>query len=439
MPAMKCGACGVESDYEAAFQRGYRTCSTARVLVCPACYQRQQKQVEIAGTICAALSATAVLAYCGWFGGNVWLIYLCFALGIVLHELGHALMARLVRLRLHAIMLGAGPIVAKTAIGRISLTLRLLPISGCVAASPTCREDATRWRLMLFALGGPLANVLPLPVLLFLAWRELAAGQQMDRSVAPAQAAVVASLLLLFLCLVCRHGELPGYGRVVSDGGLLLQIRDMPEPALEDWYIRGCVREGCRRSIEGRHEAAKAHFAEPLKRYPDNSMLRAGAAIAALEAGEVHRARSIFEELLIAVPAGDQEIATRVRLQNCLAWTDLIVGSPELMLEADRLSQEAYQQTPWDPYVQGTRGSVLIEKGETTTGAALVHRALDAHEDAPAKSACMAFLAAAEADEGNRGKAQRLLRKARRMHPSSRVINRVLQTHKISFEVPTGG
>ena len=64
------------------------------------------------------------------------------------------------------------------------------------------------------------------------------------------------------------------------------------------------------------------------------------------------------------------------------------------------LSSEAYSLVPWEPSIQGTRGAVLVERGEIDAGADLLERALSGVEIRTNKASCLANLAIARYRQG---------------------------------------
>jgi predicted Zn-dependent protease len=96
---------------------------------------------------------------------------------------------------------------------------------------------------------------------------------------------------------------------------------------------------------------------------------------------------------------------------NNLAWTDVMLGQPALLAEADEKSREALSILPWEPFAQGTRGAVLVEQNRIEEGLRLL---LDAMKGNPrnlrAFNAC--YLAIAEARRGQAKLAQSHLARA---------------------------
>jgi Zn-dependent protease len=131
------------------------------------------------------MGATVVLAYMTGesslylpYGLRVLLLVLAAAwLALLVHELGHALMAKLLGVRVWSVSLGRGPVLWKGRVGRTLLRVALFPVHGEVrlydgdaeaigyqeAASGGTRFEwrtGQSWRAPLITIAGTLANLL---------------------------------------------------------------------------------------------------------------------------------------------------------------------------------------------------------------------------------------------------------------------------------------
>lgn len=139
------------------------------------CREHLSTPVTLPLLLIASILAAMSLVHQGWFvlavadQSHALALFLLFAIGlglfliqvgiqIVAHELGHALVAILVRLRIHQIKLG--PIIFSFAQGkaRLQTSFSLRQPAGYVMAFATTVR-AFRFRMALFILGGPFANL----------------------------------------------------------------------------------------------------------------------------------------------------------------------------------------------------------------------------------------------------------------------------------------
>ncbi len=115
----------------------------------------------------------------------------------------------------------------------------------------------------------------------------------------------------------------------------------------------------------------------------------------------------------------------RALLANNCAWALCRIGDAASLDAADRWSTEAITTLPEHANALGTRGSVLIDRGDTVAGAALVRRALASHRDGPSRALSYAYLAIAAARQGESEEAGLMLRHAERADKDCSFLPRV--------------
>lgn len=81
-----------------------------------------------------------------------------FGFCVALHELGHAVVAALLRTRVHHVSIGWGPLLGSVRVRSTNVELRAVPTEGFVAVS-THRAVAIRARMVATFLAGPAANL----------------------------------------------------------------------------------------------------------------------------------------------------------------------------------------------------------------------------------------------------------------------------------------
>ena len=131
----------------------------------------------------------------------------------------------------------------------------------------------------------------------------------------------------------------------------------------------------------------------------------------------------------------------RVLHLNNLAWSDLMLGDPALLPEADRASAEAYAVQPWRHAIRGTRGAVLVELGHLAEGIELL-RSSELRSHRPRNRAQTdAYLAIAHARDGNLWDARRRLASARDATPTNPLVLRAaaeVAAAEVAQTAPTG-
>jgi tetratricopeptide (TPR) repeat protein len=221
---------------------------------------------------------------------------------------------------------------------------------------------------------------------------------------------VLWSNLGLMLIALWPMSCLAPWGRTPSDGLQLLTLPFISEARIRQCQLGYFFYEGIDCLQRKRYTEGEALIRHGLEIDPDHVQLRHSLALAFSLTRRFEEARSILENLLKS--AGTDEY--RAILQNNLAWEALHIGGAENLAEADRLSAEAMKWLPWQPYIKGTRGSVLVELDRTHEGKALLTDAIKQHIEPWSKALNACYLAIAEAKDGDKAAAERWLALARK-------------------------
>jgi len=126
-------------------------------------------------------------------------------------------------------------------------------------------------------------------------------------------------------------------------------------------------------------------------------------------------ARAVYTALLSSEEV--KEPLLKHLLYNNIAYTDLLLRGPDMLIEADRYSSEAFRQLGWEPAIIGTRGAVLVEMGRLEEGILLLKDAMARHPDDLGKASDTYHLAVAEKRRGNAAESRRYLELTRKYDP----------------------
>ena len=110
---------------------------------------------------------------------------------------------------------------------------------------------------------------------------------------------------------------------------------------------------------------------------------------------------------------------------DAFATCVLMYGSYEFLAEADRYSEELFQSRPDAWTVKGTRGSILIEKGDIEGGAAMLKDVIQHDPSSFDRAIAASFLALAELKQNNREAAVQWLRISRDFDPHCASMHRI--------------
>jgi hypothetical protein len=103
----------------------------------------------------------------------------------------------------------------------------------------------------------------------------------------------------------------------------------------------------------------------------------------------------------------------------------LMYGATEYLPEADRYSEELIRSQPNEWTVKGTRGSILVEKGDVQAGMDMLLQVLESDPSEFDQAIAASFLALAEWKRHNQEAAQTWLRRATEIQPNCVAAKRI--------------
>lgn len=269
-----------------------------------------------------------------------------------------------------------------------------------------------RLRSWAMVAGGPLVTAS------LLAAGMLFAEPDAGRELAPARMLQASNTVILVLALLPIPA--PGHPVPVSDGLLLLFMWRMPKPGLSDLRVAE-QHHACLTALrENRLADAETACAAALAEAPDDVALLNTKAMVDIHVGRFESARANLR-LLLERP--DLPPPLRPCLLNNLAWTAVMVDDGALLQEADEISREAVRKTP-TPSCHGTRGAVLVLRGQPRRAIVHLRRSYERHEEDFGSAHAAAWLGAAEAALGHFAAANEWLAVAESLNPDCESLPR---------------
>ncbi|MBN1437903.1 MAG: hypothetical protein JW929_00710 [Anaerolineales bacterium] len=419
---MKCSRCGVESGVEEAFTVRREWVGLVKRAYCPPCWEtvylrRQFFTIAVAIALFLALDALII-------GRGAALVLLDFLfLGILnlllaaAHELAHAAAGLLLGLRIFRVIIGFGkPLAVRR---RFGITWELRPWlfgAGTVLACPP--RPGCRWRMFLAIAAGPgIHALLLLAAVVFRFFLLLLQGWLGIDAVLALHLTglfLYFDLVLLFFNLIpMRAGGL--YRQAGTDGLQMLDQLLMPPERQasmnQGYYLMEAMDAGSRNDPQ----AALDWLARGLEKFPGHPMLLTTKGVNLIRRKQFAAAREVFLALRDS-PEAEKPFFRSLILNN-IAYVDALIRGGELLAEAERCSEEAFRNLPWEPSIVGTRGMVLAETGRLKEGISLLKRALAGQIDPSARAADAYHLADALRRLGNAGESRRYFALARRWDP----------------------
>jgi Peptidase family M50/Tetratricopeptide repeat len=427
MPS-KCNDCGCESQIGQAF-RPYKPGLFRRpVMLCPAC--RSENYISrfkaSSGILALVVVGGFLIQYLDPSNNgatlliNLGVIYIFALMMVIPHELGHAIIGTLLGFRIFRVIIGYGrPLLTRVFLGW-RWELRPLPIGG-VTVTATLSTRFFRLRKFLLIFAGPLVNVICIALPIWLLSQARGASGPGSWGTSLFIDFFMANVLLLGVNL-WPHRITTAAGGIENDGLALLRTPFISSQRVDEapvGYHFLASQELCQQE---QYAAAARNCEEGLAKYPNSSLLRSQLGIVFLSMNEHEKARALFSELLEHT---DIKPDQRMILLNNIAYTDLMSGSPELLEEAQRCSEQAYRNIPWVHSVKVTRGAVLVETGRLEEGLPLLRSAFNSHTEPKDKAFIAAFIALGENRRGNNEEGVRYFNMARALDPLCKLLNRV--------------
>jgi len=358
----------------------------------------------------------------GALGLNAVWFLVALVLSTAAHEAAHALVARVVGLPVVALYLGRGPALWQGTVRGVGVLVHSVPFTGATMVV----ARSTRWlraRLMACYAAGPLSNALLLAASIALLTEDDAFT---DLGLRPAPVlilAIVNGMLVFFNVLPQPPRTKRGAATLGSDGWNILAGPFREAKTLLPLVMAYAAWESSRLIARGKVAEASALVGEALKRDPASLVARVAHTDLLVATARWSEAAVRLRLLLDDAEARRAFPDAMPLLANNLAWADYMEDDPALLDEADRRSREAITAMPDRSLLHGTRGAVLLARGELAQAEERLTFAFARNEpkNQAFNACCLAML---HARRGKRGEAQAWLEKARSLSPKCLLLAR---------------
>lgn len=353
---------------------------------------------------------------------NLALVYLMFFPVIFVHELGHAATARFLGFEVFAVVMGYGRKILEVVAFKIPIRLNLIPLQGLTFALPKTKT-LFKTRTWFYVWGGLITHVLSV----FLCYELLGADEFFNTihpksifiHLAPVTAFVYANAFLFLGNVVPQKLNLPT-GTAYTDGYQLLALPFRKSKGLDELHLVFEEMKAIKYMQQEKYDDALKIYETLRALKPDNFLMNMNVGHIELAKGNLETARSMFVEALekLQQKKPDDKNYERFKfvLYNNIAWTNVVYAREDLLAQADDYSDKALNSSPKFAVFLGTRGAVLVRKGEIKEGIELLKRAFKYQSDDAARSVEALFIGIGEAKLGNRKEALHRLKQARNLH-----------------------
>jgi hypothetical protein len=370
----RCARCGVES--------AERTC-----FILPGQYSRPPRDVRCITCEHRRLAPSAAAALLILFASLIWplwlvlglapanvdlgtptLIFACLLLplAVIVHELGHAVTAHFIGLKVGAIGIGFGRVIWKFEFRGLPIRLHIWPLAGVVYLG-AASAHLLRTRLWFATLMGPMTNLL-FACATAIWWKPLVSSLGFQ-SVGPW---LTTNLFLAATALYPRRVRVRGITELVpSDGLALLQIPRATQEKLEVHLYSAPLMRAFARYEDGDFAGAVSIAAEALAQTPNIALLRLMRAASYLSDGDYSSGMDISRSLLSDPAAQEPNIRAAVRANLAFGIVMSNIGADvesSPLQEAERRSREAFEAYPCALELRCTRALALAAIGRPEQG-----------------------------------------------------------------------
>jgi len=304
---------------------------------------------------------------------------------LVLHELGHALAARLCGWHVTEIVIGFGRELRRFRVGETRIRVKAVPVEGYVLLSPNSVEHA-RAKQALIYFAGPLTQLLLLGLVGWALGFRMPGAEGGVGRVALESLAVTAAFGALCTLFPYRSLGNP------SDGlGMLLSIF-ASEEGFRQRLAWPSVSLARRHLLREQLPAARSVVESGLARHPDEPRLTGLLAVCQAAGGDGEAAYKTLESL---GPPDARAPAIRADLIADAAWAVLFARDTTLLPDAQRAAERAIELCPEEPHYEILLGRVQLERGNPHDAYASLMSAYKRTRDVDQEAQCIAYLALA--------------------------------------------
>jgi hypothetical protein len=319
------------------------------------------------------------------------LIILFWAPMLVLHELGHAVAARLLGWRVREIVIGFGRDLWQWQIGETRVRIKLAPVEGYVLPAP---RDSRHIRIksMLIYAAGPGAELLLLAILIAIFGRDAIFSHSDEIGIVIVQSLAIAILLGAGFNLLPFRSE-----GAVSDGLGIISSPFMSDASIELRLLTIELREMHALLNSGETETAVRCARKYLQRFPHNLVLRVLYASALSADKQLEQVRAYVRDQLAdpALPGGERRdwLSQQARIE-------LDADEPSYLV-LDLALQEALAASPGASDLLTIKGASLVLRGRNEEGGNMLADAWRANDGSASDAEILAYLSIAAHRSGN--------------------------------------
>ena len=323
---------------------------------------------------------------------SIFLILLFWLPMLVLHELGHAVMARALGWEVREVVIGFGRTLWQFSVGNTRVSIKLAPVEGYVLPAANSKRLLRTKSVMIYA-AGPGAELLLLGIILWAVGWDTVFNSSDELSLIALQSLAIVIIYSAGFNLLPFRIE-----GAVSDGLGIISSPFISAESIELRLLTAELRE-LQQLMDTGHTADALHLAETLlQRYPDNRVLQFSYATALAANGQDDDARDYVRGRLDSARLSSAVARRWLLLQ---AKIELDATQPSHLV-LDLALQKAAAIKPNSPDGVALKGASLVMRGETLRGGDLLADAWRSNDGSADDAFILAYLSIAAAAYGSR-------------------------------------
>jgi hypothetical protein len=336
---------------------------------------------------------------------------------VIIHEFGHAFVAKVFGFRIFSVTVGYGKHLFEIKPYGISVRFNLYPLSGFTMAIPQ-NDKGFRLKYWLYVFGGPATHLAFILILGPIFISKASVPNFLTRPLL-LEPFLLTNLFLLVVNLIPNQAK--GVGpNAYTDGHHLLHVPFFNSSDFARIIGLGRQLEALELMRAGNYAEATVIFEELIAERPADAVVKHDFAIVKLGGGDYQSALDTFEELWDAGGLATENLD--LILKNNIALLTAIVRKSEKYIEAENYSREALAHSPLFPPFLATRGLVMLRTDRIVEGLDHLKKAYNRHSRPAERASDACFIAIGEAQRNDLKRSAKWLETAKRECPGYSLI-----------------
>ncbi|MBN2662396.1 MAG: tetratricopeptide repeat protein [Bacteroidales bacterium] len=301
---------------------------------------------------------------------NVFFVFLFYYIGIIFHEFGHILFAKLFGAKPRSIIFGYGHSVANFKIGNLKIYIKKMMHRGGLAYATFPKEKQSRIGYFFYCAGGIIVNLLFVVVFLLIEKFDLSFLFSSTIS-GISEAVIIANSFLVLFNLIPYNTTNQGISIETDGKQMYNSFKKNKNKLFDDTQTE--MFDAYELFEQKKYDEAIQIYQNIIEIKPNDLLILHNLGVMHYIKGEFDIAISFYNKIDNAIKNG-QPFNNKVFFYYNFAWALYLQGNHELALE---YSYQAYLIAAQSYYVKLIRGGMLIENNEIDKGISILKEIID--------------------------------------------------------------